>query len=147
MIVRLTPKNLYNFFNTISAVTDLCEVFANKPIESAVPATSYIYFDIRTSSDTVAWNAGILFRRARVTLYVVWPETASWSLEQAIESIIGEIDNAILQDGCDVIKAIDSLLISKIIEFKGGESPMWYTSKDRPIKTKDYEIIYNARDT
>jgi len=98
MIKAIRAENIYNFIQTISAITNLATVFSMKPDENATPDTSYCFISIVSDIPRGKSQIGYLMKTARISFHIVCEKKlkAQDTPERVIMTIVDAINNNIV---------------------------------------------------
>lgn len=146
MITTLKSKDVYTVLSWLTSITDLVEVFDNKPDDKYVETltdTAYMYIDmpndIGSVSTTNQWFMKKL-ARVRVTIFCIDASVDAWVV---LWSIIDAINNAIATEGCNKIFDWNGVGVSEVVE--DVWSPLLFDNRNYPYVTKDYLFSYSTK--
>lgn len=146
MIKTIRTKNIYGVISWLTDITDLVNVFNQKPdekyIDANLPNDSYLYISKVTDNPWDASIWGFLGKVARFQVTIV-SKSSFWAWEDAeavLMDIVDSINNSICNEECQKIEDRGDVSVFSVIE--DVQSPIFYTVKNRPYIVKDYLFYY-----
>ena len=146
MIKTITTTGIYNTLSTIVAITNVVELYSQKPHDSVVDNITWPYAWFSLVSDVKSWKTNVwaLTARCRLSISVYAPlsyDVGAWLNESdIIDNIISIITNAIVDESCTKISTRWSVWSMWCREW--DQTPLFYTTSWRSYKVKDYFISY-----
>jgi len=133
---------VYTILSWISNITDVVDVFNQKPFDDSLPTDPFLY--TRKISDVVGTSSNVWYMQklARIEL-TIFSKAVLWvgeDHETILFDIMDVIKEEIVGEWCNKIAEWDGTFIWEISE--DTESPILYDQKERPYIKKDFLFTY-----
>lgn len=144
MIKSIRTSDVYSFISLLPALTGICDVFSQKPVEEQTPTSSYLYLSIVSDNVDVSTLQGIGTKLARVQFNIFSKVTYTplEDEESVLMDIIQVLDDSIAKEMCNKLHVAWNVTLQEVLS--DSRSPIFYNEKNRPYIVKDYLFRYYA---